>query len=146
MLHWGKPTMSWFFLRRWIRDWFQLRSRLAAEPESLICMRRQLKKKKKRRRRRRSRSPHDRIFAAGYPASFLPPHRQGFLWAQHRVSGGFLRVVVNSMGIISCHAESRQNLIFACIIMDILSYRHLQLITFRNLNQLLVFKASLLPS
>ena len=39
--------MSWFFLRRWIRDWFQLRSRLAAEPESLICMRRQLKKKKK---------------------------------------------------------------------------------------------------
>ena len=49
-------------------------------------------------------------------------------------------MVVNSMGIISCHAESRQNLIFACIIMDILSYRHLHLITF-NLNQLLVFKA-----
>ena len=38
--------MSWFFLRRWIRDWFQLRSRLAAEPESLICMRRQLKRRK----------------------------------------------------------------------------------------------------
>ena len=49
-------------------------------------------------------------------------------------------MVVNSMGIMSCHAESRQNLIFACIIMDILSYRHLHLITF-NLNQLLVFKA-----
>ena len=46
MLHWCKPTMSWFFLRRWIRDWFQLRSRLAAEPECLIYMRRQLKKKR----------------------------------------------------------------------------------------------------
>ena len=54
-------------------------------------------------------------------------------------------MVVNSMGIISCHAESRQNLIFTCMIIDILSYRHLHLITF-NLNQLLVFKAKLLPS
>ena len=40
--------MSWFFLRRWIRDWFQLHSLLAAEPKSLICLQRQLKKKKKK--------------------------------------------------------------------------------------------------
>ena len=54
-------------------------------------------------------------------------------------------MVVNSMGIISCDMPSPVRILYLHALMAILSYRHLHLIAF-NLNQLLVFKAKLLPS